>query len=148
MEALINKKALFNYEILEKFEAGLKLSGQEVKSLKSGRVSFEGSYVSFRENEAFWVNATIPAWQPKNAPKDYKETSPRKLLLTKDEIKYLKGKSEQKGLTIVPIKVYNKRGQLKLEIGIVKPKKKWDKREVLKKRAIDRDAEREIKDKY
>ncbi len=147
MRALINKKATFNYEILEKLEAGLKLSGTEVKSLKSGRLSFEGSYISFRENEAYWINATIPPYQPRNTPAGYNPGRPRKLLLTKKELKYLYGKSQEKGLTIVPLRVYNKRGQLKIEIGLVKPKKKWDKREVLKKRAHERDAQRELKER-
>ena len=140
-----NRKAHFNYEILETFQAGLVLTGQEVKSIKSGRVNLAGSYVLFRGEELFLIGATIPPYQPKNAPPGYDPARPRKLLLTKDEIKYLFGRSQQKGLTVVPIRVYNKRGHLKIEIGLVKPRKKWDKREVLKKRAIKRDIERELK---
>jgi len=145
MEAVINKKGLFNYEILEKLEAGLKLIGAEVKSLKKGQVSFEGSYISIREGEAFWVKATIPAFQPKNAPKSYVPERPRKLLLNKKELKYLIGKSQEKGLTIIPVKVYNKHGLLKLEVGIARKKKGADKREVLKKRDTDREIRRELK---
>lgn len=147
MEALVNKKAFFNYEILEKFEAGLKLSGQEVKSLKSGRLSFEGSYISFRGGEAFWVKATIPPYQPKNAPASYDPTQARKLLLTKKELKYLFGKSQEGGLTVIPTRVYNKRGHLKLEISVVRRKRKWDKREILKKRQAKRDTDRELRDR-
>ncbi len=145
MKALVNKKGLFNYEILEKIEAGLKLTGTEVKSLKNNRVSFEGSYISIIDGEAFWVKATIPAFQPKNISKNYDPERPRKLLLNQKELKYLIGKSEEKGLTIIPTKVYNKQGLLKLEIGIARRKKRPDKREVLKKRDIDREIRRNLK---
>ncbi len=145
MESIRNKKAYFNYEIIETLEAGLKLSGNEVKSIKNGRVSFEGSYISFRDQEAFWVNGTVPAWQPKNAPAGYEPTRERKLLLSKKEIDYLRGRSEEKGLTAVPLRVYTKKGRLKMEIGLVSHKKKWDKRETLKKKAQGRDIEREVK---
>lgn len=145
MEAIKNKKAYFNYAVLEKFEAGLKLSGTEVKSIKDGRVSFEGSYISFREDGSYWVNGTVPAWQPKNAPARYEPTRPRKLLLSKKEIGYLRGRSEEKGLTVVPLRIYSKKGNLKMEVGLVRRKKKWDKREALKKRAQERDVRRELK---
>ena len=145
MEALVNKKAYFNYEILEKFEAGLKLTGGEVKSVKLGRLSFEGSYISIREGEAWWVNATIPSYQPKNAPAGYDPTQPRKLLLKKNELKYLFGRAEERGLTLLPLRIYNKHGRLKLEIGIARRRKKHDKREVLKKRAIEHDISRELR---
>ena len=147
MKSILNKKGLFNYEITERLEAGLKLLGGEVKSVKAGRVNFEGSYITVRDGEVFWVNADIPPYQPKNAPKDYKPERPRKLLLNKKEVGHLIGKSQEKGLTIIPIKIYNKRGNIKLEIGIARHKKKYDKRELLKKRATDRDIEREIRDK-
>ena len=145
MKAIVNKKGLFNYEALETFEAGLKLLGTEVKSLKLGRVSFEGSYIAFSGNEAYVINLTIPAHQPKNAPKGYAPERPRKLLLHKKELDYLKGKSQEKGLTVIPTKVYTARGVLKLEIAICRRKKKYDKREVLKKKAQKRDTERELR---
>lgn len=147
MKALVNKKATFNYTILEKIEAGLKLSGIEVKSIKSGRLSFEGSYISFRDNEVFWVNATIAPYQARNTPDSYEQSRARKLLLNKKELNYLSGRNQEKGLTIIPLRVYNKRGHLKLEIGLAKSKKKRDKRELLKKRATDRDIQREIKNR-
>lgn len=143
MEALVNKKAYFNYEILETFEAGLKLTGGEVKSVKLGRLSFEGSYISIRGGEAWWVGGTIPPYQPKNSPAGYRPTQPRKLLLKKEELKYLFGRAEERGLTLLPLRVYNKRGRLKIEIGLARRKKKHDKRELLKKRAIERDIRRE-----
>ena len=136
-----NKKAYFNFRILEKFEAGLVLIGQEVKSIKLGRINLAGSYVVIKENEAYLIGCRVPPYQPKNAPLDYNPERSRKLLLKKLEIKYLIGKSKQKGLTLVPLRVYTKRGKIKLEFGIAKGKRKVDKRELIKKR----DAEREMK---
>lgn len=136
-----NKKAYFNYTILEKFEAGLLLIGQEVKSIKLGRINLAGSYVVLKGNEFYLVGANVPPYQPKNAPSDYNPGRFRKLLLKKSEIKYLTGKSKQKSLTLVPLRLYNIRGKIKLEFGIAKGKKKADKRELIKKR----DAEREMK---
>lgn len=133
-----NKKAYYNYEILEKFEAGLVLIGQEVKSIRSGRINLAGSYVTLKDNEAFLVGCNIPPYQPKNTPSDYNQGRSRKLLLKKAEIKYLTGKSKQKGLTLVPLKVYTKKGKIKLEFGVAKGKKKADKRESIKKREADR----------
>jgi SsrA-binding protein len=133
-----NKKAYYNYEILEKFEAGLVLIGQEVKSIRSGRINLAGSYVVLKDNEAFLVGCNIPPYQPKNTPSDYNQGRSRKLLLRKSEIKYLTGKAKQKGLTLVSLKVYTKKGKIKLEFGVAKGKKKADKRELIKKREIDR----------
>ena len=140
-----NKKAYFNYEILEKFEAGISLTGQEVKSIKTRGVSLAGSYVVLKEEEVFWIGLNIPPYQPKNAPKDYNPERTRKLLLKKSEIKYLIGKSKQKGLTLIPLRVYTKNGKIKLEFGIAKGKKKVDKRELIKKRDIEREIKRELK---
>ena len=140
-----NKKAYFNYEILEKLEAGIALIGQEVKSIKNGRINLAGSYVVLRNNEAFLVGSKIPPYQPKNAPADYNSERPRKLLLKKSEIKYLIGKTKQKGLTLAPLKVYTKDGKIKLEFGIAKGKKKFDKRELIKKRETEREIRRTLK---
>ena len=140
-----NQKAYFNYEILEKIEAGIALIGQEVKSIKMGRISLAGAYVVLRNNEAFLVGSKIPPYQPKNAPADYNSERPRKLLLKKSEIKYLIGKTKQKGLTLVPLKVYTKNGKIKLEFGIAKGKKKFDKREIIKKRDVEREIRRTLK---
>ena len=140
-----NKKAYFDYQILDKFEAGISLVGQEVKSLKTRGVNLAGSYVIVRDEELFWVGAKIPAYQPKNAPSDYEEERSRKLLLRKNEIKKLLGKSKEKGLTLIPLKVYIKNAKIKLEFGLAKGKKEIDKRELIKKREIQKDIERELK---
>ena len=134
-----NRRARFDYEILEKFEAGMVLAGYEVKSIKSGRISLASSYVVFKNEEPYLLNANVPPWQPKNMPKDYDPARLRKLLLNKKEIKYLIGKSEQKGLTLVPLKVYTKGGKIKLEFGLARGRKKPGKKELLKKRAIERE---------
>jgi len=146
-----NKKAYFNYQMLEKFEAGISLIGQEVKSIKSGRINLAGSYVVLKQPfrgkcpEVFLIGANVPPYQPKNIPADYNPERSRKLLLKKSEIKYLIGKVKQKGLTLVPLKVYTKRGRIKLEFGIAKGRKMVDKRELIKKRATDREIRREMK---
>jgi len=140
-----NKKAYFNYEILENFEAGISLIGQEVKSIKTRGVSLAGSYVVLKNEEVFWIGLKIPPYQPKNAPKDYNPARTRKLLLKKSEIKYLIGKSKQKGLTLIPLRLYTKNGKIKLEFGIAKGKKKADKRELIKKRETERQIKRELK---
>jgi len=141
-----NKKAYFDYEILEKFEAGISLIGQEVKSIKTGHVSIKGSYVVIdRNSEVFLIGANIPPYQPKNSPKDYTPERPRKLLLKKSEIKYLLGKSQEKGLTLIPLKVYTNKGKIKIEFGIGKGKKKFDKRENIKKREANKEIERTLK---
>lgn len=140
-----NKKAYYNYEILKKFEAGLVLIGQEVKSIKTGHISLKGSYVILKDNEIYLVGALIPPYQPKNTPKDYDPQRFRKLLLKKSEIKQLIGKTKEKGLALIPLKIYEKNGKLKLEFGIGKGKKKTDKRENIKKREVQRQIERELK---
>lgn len=140
-----NRKAKFDYQILEKIEAGLVLIGQEVKAIKTGRISLKGSYVVFKGAELYLIGATIPPYQPKNAPPDYDPERPRKLLLNKSEIKHLIGKTKEKGLTLIPLKVYTKYGKIKLEFGIGKGRKKPDKREIIKKREIERIIEKELK---
>ena len=139
MKPIINKKAYFNYEILETFQAGIVLIGQEVKSIKNGRISLAGSYVILKGEEIFLIGANVPPYQPKNAPRDYDPKRFRKLLLKKSEIKYLIGKSRQMGLTLIPLKVYTKQQKIKLEFGLAKGKKKVDKREKIKKREIERE---------
>jgi SsrA-binding protein len=145
MSLIQNKKAHFNYEILEKIEAGIELLGFEVKSLKKGQGSLEGAHITIRGNEAFVIGMQIPPYQPANTPKDYEPTQNRRLLLTKKEITSLAGAEGQKGLTIVPISVYNKGRKLKLEIAIVRGKKKFDKRETIKKRDTEREIRRTLK---
>lgn len=139
-----NKKARFDYEILEKFEAGIILNGQEVKSIRKGNISLKGSYVIIRGGEPYLVGANIPPYQPKNASPDYDPERSRKLLLNKKEIDHLVGKVEERGLTLVPLKVYTKYARIKLEFGIGKGKKKSDKRETIKKRDTEREIKREL----
>jgi SsrA-binding protein len=139
-----NRKARFDYEILEKYETGIELLGTEVKSVRSGRMSLEGAFVIVRGGEAYLINSNIPPYQAKNAPKDYDPLRNRRLLLTKKEISEL-AKSEKTNLTIVPISVYNKGRKIKLEIALVKGKKKRDKRESIKKRDTDREIRRTLK---
>ncbi len=137
-----NKKAFFDYEILEKFDAGIVLLGHEVKSIKTGHINLTGSFVVPKFEELFLLNAYIPPYQPKNTPKDYEPSRSRKLLLRKSEIKSLIGKIRQKGLTLVPLKVYSLKGKIKLQFGIAKGRKKTDKREKIKKREFQREKER------
>jgi len=142
---LQNKKAFFNYEITEKFTAGIELFGFEVKSVRIKKGQLEGAYVTIRGSEAFLIGANIPAYQPKNAPIDFDPLRNRKLLLTKKEIKRLTDIESKKGLTIVAIAVYNAGRKLKLEIGVAKGKKSFDKRETIKKRETDREIRRTLK---
>lgn len=142
-----NKKAYFNYQIIEKFEAGIVLNGQEVKSIKTKGLNLAGSYVIIKNEEVFWIGAKISPYQLKNVSPDYNPERARKLLLKKSEIKYLLGKSKQKGLTLIPLKLYNKNGKIKLEIGIAKSLKKFDKKEIIKKREIEREIKRALKEK-
>ncbi len=143
MASLIqNRKVSFDYEILERFEAGIELLGPEVKSLRKSQGSLEGAYVVVRGKEAFLTNMHIPPYQAANI-KEYNPLRNRKLLLTKAEITKLA--ALEKNLTIVPILVYNKGRKLKVEIATVKGKKKFDKRETLKKRTTDREIRREFK---
>lgn len=139
-----HKRVTFDYEILETFEAGVSLLGTEVKSIRSGQGKLDGSHVIIRGMEAFLVGASIPAFQKANA-RNYDSERPRKLLLTQKEIQELEQKSERQGLTIVPIKWYNKNSKLKLQIAIARGKKKADKCQSIKERDTKRDIERELK---
>lgn len=144
-----NKKARYNYEIQEKFEAGISLNGQEVKSLRKKGVNLNGNYVimkdKFGQTEVFWVGANISAYQPENASPEYDPQRDRKLLLHKKEIAFLAGKIKEKGLTLVPLSVYTKKHKIKMEIGLAKGKKSFDKRETIKKREVDKRIRQELK---
>ncbi|HEY4515927.1 MAG TPA: SsrA-binding protein SmpB [Candidatus Paceibacterota bacterium] len=144
MSLITNKKTLFNYEILDKYEAGIELLGFEVKALKNGQGSLEGARVSIRGNEAYVMNMNVPPYQPKNTPKEYEPERPRRLLLTKKEITELSKVEGIKGLTIVPLSVYNKGKKVKVEIASVKGKKKFDKRESIKKKDTEREVRRSL----
>ncbi len=140
-----NKKAHFDYEVLEKYEAGLVLQGQEVKSIRTGHINLAGSYVVINNNEIILIGAKIPAYQPKNTPEDYNPERQRKLLLSKKEIDYLAGRANERGFSLIPLKVYDNNGRIKLEFGVARGKKSFDKKEKIKKRDTDRDIRREFK---
>ena len=140
----INKRANFDYEILEKYEAGLVLVGHEVKSVKTGHVSLREAFVTIHQEELYLTNAHIPLYKHAGKVPDYNPTRPRKLLLKRSEIKHLIGRARTQGLTLVPIRLYTKRRYLKLQFGLGKGKKEYDKREKIKKRDDIRRAEREL----
>ena len=139
-----NRKAYFDYEILETFEAGLVLSGAEVKSIRGGRMNLAGSYVNFLSGEPHLIGSSIAPYQPKNQPSDYDPSRTRKLLFNKKEINYLLGKTKQKGLTLVPLRVYNKGRRIKIEIGLARGKRQYDKRAAIAKRETAKKIERSI----
>lgn len=145
MTLVYNKKIHFEYEVLERYECGIELLGLEVKSVRTGRASLEGSFVVVRGREAFLLNASIEPYQQNNTPKDYDRLRNRKILLTQKEIGELADTEKNKSLTIVPISMYNKGSKIKIEIALVKGKKKFDKRESIKKRETNRIIERTLK---
>jgi len=140
-----NKRAHFDYEILEKFEAGIELLGFEVKAIKSGRINLASAYAIIRGNQVLLVGADVPPYQPNNTPPDYDSQRTRKLLLTAAEIKTLTGKTKESHLTILPLRVYTKGRLVKIELGLGKHKKKYDKRDVIKKREAEREIKRSLK---
>jgi SsrA-binding protein len=138
-----NKKARHLYEFLEKFEAGMALVGSEVKSLRAGRISFKDGYVKFEDEQAYLVGVHIAPYE--NAgDTGHEPERRRKLLLHAAEIRTLVAKVEQKGLTVVPVRVYFKNGRAKVEIALARGKKVFDRRDDLKNRDLDRDAAREL----
>lgn len=145
MSLIENKKVGLKYEILEKFEAGIELLGTEVKSLKSHQGSLDGSHIIIRGGEAYLIGASISPYQPANAAKDYEPARNRRLLLTKKEIATLGASESKRGLTIVPIAVYNKGRKIKISLAVARGKKKYDKREDLKRRDDKREMERTLK---
>lgn len=146
MSALIkNKKVGLNYEILDKFQSGIQLFGFETKTIKNKLGSLDGSYIIIRGDEVFLINAFFPPYQVNNTPKNYDSRRPRKLLLTKKEIRELVVKEKQAGLTLIPISLYNKGRHIKLEFAIAKGKKKHDKRQDLKKKEANKEIERTLK---
>lgn len=140
-----NRRIRFDYEIIEKYEAGIELLGIEVKSVRTGKASIDNAFVIIRGGEAFLINANIEPYQPKNTKEDYNPLRNRKLLITKKELRELADVEKNKNLTIVPLNMYNKGRKIKVGIAIVKGKKKFDKRESIKKRETDRIIRREYK---
>ena len=140
-----NKKAFYDYEIIEKYEAGLVLTGQEVKSIKTGHINLAGSYVIMQDGVPVLVGAKVPPYQPKNAPMDYNPQQQRRLLLNKKEINYLAGRANEKGFSLIPLKVYENNGRIKLEFGVAPAQKKFQKKKKKKKRTEPRRNTRRIK---
>lgn len=140
-----NKRASYDYEILKKYQAGLSLNGSEIKSIREHNVNIKGSFVSIRNGEAFWKSGFIKHWKY-SAHEPMEENRDRKLLLHKREIAHLEKALNEKGNTIVPLALGLVRGRAKLEIGLARGKKKYDKRESIKKRDMDRQMQQ--KDKY
>lgn len=144
-EYVKNRKASFDFEYLETYEAGVVLTGHEVKAIRAGKASLNGAYVIIRGGEAFLVNASISPYQTANTPKNYDPERPRKLLLSKKELSVLEQGSERQGLTIVALKWYNKGRKIKLSLALARGRKKADKREKLKEKSSKRDIERLLK---
>jgi len=140
-----NKKSFFDYEITDTFESGIVLTGGEVKSIKAGHISINESYAVIKEEEIWLLNAYVSPYPFTTEKED--PTRSRKLLLKKAEVSMLIGKIQQKGLTLVPTKIYLKRGLVKVELGLGKGKKKFEKKQKIKERDIDREAERELRGK-
>lgn len=137
-ELTVNKKAHYDYEILERFEAGLMLLGHEVKSVKAGGAHLSGSYVIIRHNRAWLIGAHIGRYRQAGPLSGYDPERSRQLLLHKKELRYLQGKATEKHLTFIPLRMYTKAGKIKLEFALARSKKKYEKREQIKRRDIER----------
>jgi SsrA-binding protein len=141
----VNKKAYFNYEIIESLEAGIALQGSEVKSIKEGRISLKDSYAEIRDGDVFLVQCHISPYEAANRF-NHDPLRPRRLLLHRQEIKRLTGKIKEKGFTLVPTKVMlNEKGRIKVEISLAKGKRVYEKKEAIKERDRDRELRRELK---
>ena len=140
-----NKKAYFNYEVLDKYEGGIELLGSEVKSIRAGKISLDGAFIIVRGGEVFLINTNIQPYQPQNTDKDYDPLRNRKILVTKKEIRELGDTEKNKSLTIVPLALYSKGSKIKISFALMRGKKKFDKRETIKKRETDRIIRREYK---
>ncbi|MBI4132099.1 MAG: SsrA-binding protein SmpB [Candidatus Sungbacteria bacterium] len=142
-----SRRAEFDYEILETYEAGLELFGFEVKSVRADRMNLAGAFVLMRGGEAWLVNAAIPPYQAANTPAGYDPERPRKLLLHRRELKELIGKSAQKGLTLVALRVYTKGPRIKIAFGLARRKKTYDKRERIREREDRKKIERTLRER-
>ena len=145
MALVENRKARMDYETLEEFEAGLELLGFEVKALRAGHGKLEGAHAIVRAGEAYIVGMDIPPYQPANTPEGYDSSRSRRLLLTKAEIQKISEYEAQKGLTVLPVQVYNKGRNLKVRLIAGRGRKKFDKRAVLKKRDTEKEIRRSLK---
>ncbi|MBI4090280.1 MAG: SsrA-binding protein SmpB [Candidatus Kerfeldbacteria bacterium] len=142
-----NRHARHDYQILETLEAGIILTGPEVKSAKAGQVNLRGSYVAIKDNAAWLINCHIAPYKPANLGASYTPTRSRKLLLQAHELATLIGKSKAQGQTLIPLSVYTKRGLVKVEIALARGKKAHDKRATLKKREAFREIARALRRK-
>jgi len=142
-----NRRAFHDYEILETYEAGMVLAGPEVKSLREGRVALRDGFARVDSEEAFLYNVHISPYE-KSSAKDYDPKRTRKLLLHKQEIRRLLGRIQQKGLTLVPLEMYFKKGNAKVSLGLARGKRTYDKREAVKRREAEREIRRSMKDRY
>lgn len=143
---ILNKKALHNYHILESLEAGIVLTGGEVKSIRAGRIDLSESFVRILNNEAYLINANIPRYQ-EESDKGYDATQSRKLLLHKSQINSLIGKTSGSKNTLVPVSIYEKNNRFKVEVGVARSKKEFDKRKAIKERDNIRRIEQELRGK-
>jgi SsrA-binding protein len=140
---ITNRKAFFDYQLLDRFEAGINLQGPEVKSVRLGKADLTASFVKITGSEAYLINAKIFPYQPGQI-EGYDQNRTRKLLLHKKEIIALKSKTDGANLTIVPVSMYLKHGFIKVELALGKGKKKYEKRETIKKRDLQRQAEQDL----
>ena len=143
---IANKKARYQYEVVESYEAGIVLKGSEVKSIRDGRVSFVDSFAQTKRGEIFLYNLHIAPYPFDNNP-GYNPRRERKLLLHKNEIEKLSSTLAQKGLTLIPLSIYFKKGRAKVEIGLAKGKRLYDKRRKLREKAVEQEVKRTLKDK-
>ena len=143
----VNRQARHNYFIDETYEAGLVLLGSEVKSLRDGKANLVDSYAQIRRGEAFLINAHISPYAGANQF-NHEPTRTRKLLLHGREIERLTGKTKERGLTLIPLKLYFKGGRAKIELGLARGKKLYDKRETLRRKVAEREVERSLKSRH
>ena len=143
----VNKKARFDYEILETLEGGLKLTGTETKSVKAGHVQLKGAFLHVQGKELWLKGAFISAYKPAGAQTAYKADRDRKVLVHRRELSRLIGKKSQEGLTIIPLSIYTKGDLVKLEFGVARGKKQYEKREAIKKRDVQRDIREKLKER-
>jgi SsrA-binding protein len=145
VKAIQNRRALHDYSIIQKFEAGIALKGTEIKSIRAGSINFKDSFAKIKDGECWLMNFHISPWE-KAAFFNHEAERPRRLLLNRHEIKRIRIKTEEQGMTLVPLDIYiNPQGRCKLTIALAKGKKTYDKRDVLQKKDLEREKERSLK---
>lgn len=145
MDLATNRIAMRDYEILDTLEAGLKLTGQEVKSVRAGHLKLQGSYATIARGELWLIGAHIAKYAAAGPLPDYDANRSRKLLIHGRELNHLIGKIQERGLTLVPLRVYTRRALLKVELGLGRGRKQYEKREVIKRRDLDRELRERLK---